>query len=90
MLLRSSLSASASWISVVLCFLALFIPLGGLASLHDHGDVTTIPDAPTPGWSRVTTYKGIVQDDTEFSWDLVRILARSPLTFLIYQMTQNT
>ena len=58
--------------STVAYFLAIFVLLGGLASLHNHGDLTAMFDAQ---WSKTasSSARSIAQDKTEFSWDTVRI-----------------
>ena len=53
-------------------FLAIFILLGGLISLHVHVNLP-ISDRDVP-WTRgASAYKNIAQDNAKFSWDLVRI-----------------
>ena len=47
--------------------LAIFVLLGGLASLHNHEDLAAMSDAQQ---SKAAT--SIAQDNAEFSWDMVR------------------
>ena len=64
----SALTSRAS----VAFFLAIFVLLGGLASLHTHGDLSVMSD---PQRSKVASARSIAQD-VEFSWDMVRIRVR--------------
>jgi hypothetical protein len=60
--------------ATVAYFLAIFILLGGLASLHNYGDLVATSDAQQ---SKVASGRSIAQDNAEFRWDMVRIRADS-------------
>ena len=50
--------------------LAIFILLGGSASLHNHEVLAAMSDAQR---SKVVSARSIEQDNAEFSWDKARI-----------------
>ena len=66
-LFTSSARATAS----VAYFLAIFVLLGGLASLHNHGDRAAMSRSDVHR-SKAASARSIVQDNAEFFWDLAR------------------
>ena len=58
-------SSAPTYRATVAYFLAIFVLLGGLASLRNHGDLAAMSN-------KIPTARSIVQDNAEFSWDLVR------------------
>ena len=56
--------------ATVAYLLATFVLLGGLASLHNHGDLAAMSNAY---WQQSKAAPSIAQDNAEFSWDMVRI-----------------
>ena len=66
--------------ATVAYFLAIFVLLGGLASLHNHGDMAAMSDAHWQHWqSKAASARSFAQleDNAEFSWDMVRIRVNS-------------
>ena len=56
--------------ATVTYFWAIFVLLGELALLHNHGVLAAISDAQR---SKAASARSIAQNNTEFSWDMVRI-----------------
>lgn len=59
--------------ATVAYFLAIFVLLGGLTSLQNHG-VLAATDAQR---SKVASARNVALDNAEFSWDIVRICVDS-------------
>ena len=56
--------------ATVAYFLAVFVLLGGLASLQIHGDLAAMSNSQK---SRAASPRNVAHDNAEFSWDMVRI-----------------
>ena len=61
--------------------LAILVLLGGLASLHNNGDLAAMSD---DYWQQSKAASSIAQDNAKFSWDMVRYSCRLVQTVQLY------